>query len=226
MKAQDVMKSPVIAVNEDTPVSRLVELLLERHVSGVPVVNDAGKVVGMVSEGDLLRRPELGTDHKPSRWLSYFTGSSTPADFMKTHGATAGEIMCTPVVSVTPEQDLKDVVTLMESKGVKRVPVIVDDVPVGIIARADLLLALSRAGVKPQPKPASDREVRAEIQRRMDAEDWSRSLLVNVVVHDGKASIWGVIDNDDEHRAVRRLVEEVPGVVEVEDCSRGHLYYT
>ena len=226
MKAQDVMKSPVISVTEDTLVSRVVELLLERHVSGVPVVDSSGKIVGMVSEGDLLRRPELGTDHKPSRWLSYFLGGSTPAEFMKAHGSTAGEIMCTPVVSVTPDQDLQDVVTTMESKGVKRVPVVENEIPVGIIARADLLLALSRAGIKPQPAPASDRDVRAEIKRRLDAEDWSRSLLVNVVVHDGKASVWGVIDRADERKAVRRLVEEVPGVIEVEDCSRAHLYYS
>ena len=156
MKAQDVMKSPVIAVSKDTSVTRLVELLLERHVSGVPVVDDAGKVVGMVSEGDLLRRPELGTAHKPSRWLNFFFGGgNTPADFMKAHGATAGEIMRTPVVSVKPELELQDVVTTMESNGVKRVPVVEDGKPIGIIARADLLLALSRAGVKPQPQPAS-----------------------------------------------------------------------
>jgi osmotically-inducible protein OsmY len=93
------------------------------------------------------------------------------------------------------------------------------------LARADLLLALSRAGVTPQSEPGSDPDMRAEIKRRIDAEDWSRTLLVNVVVHDGKASLWGVIDSTEERKTVRRLVEEVPGVVEVEDCSRGHLYY-
>ena len=225
MKAQDIMKSPVITVSESTPVAELVKLLLERHVSGVPVVDDAGKLVGIVSEGDLLRRPELGTDHKPTRWLSLFTGSDTPSDFLKSHGVTAGEIMCQPVVSVTPDQELSDVVTTMETKGVKRVPVVENGKPVGIIARADLLLALMRAGVTPQPKPASDRELRSEIQKRIEGESWSRALLINVVVHDGKVSLWGVVDKEDERMALKRLIEEVPGVEDIEDCTRAHLYY-
>ena len=139
MKAQDIMNSRANAVNA------------------------AGKIVGMVSEGDLLRRLELGTDHKPSRWLHFFPGSSTPAEFIKIHGATAAEIICKSVVSVTPDEDLQAVVTTMESKGVKRVLVVEDGVPVGIIARADLLPALSRAGVTPQPESGSDWDVRADI---------------------------------------------------------------
>ena len=231
MKAQDVMKSPVITVQEDTDVTDLIALLLKSGVSGAPVVDADGRIVGIVSEGDLLRRPELGTDHKPKRWLDFFTGTGTASDFIKVHGITAAEIMCSPVITVNPEQDLNEVVTTMEVNGVKRVPVISNGVPVGIVARADLLQALAalRAPLQPQQNTAqvsSDRDIRAEIQQRMKAETWSRSGLVNAIVQDGNVSLWGVIDDESERKALRRLVEEVPGVKDVEDrCVRAQVYY-
>lgn len=217
MQAKHVMTSPVITVTVDATVAEIAELLLTRRISGVPVTDAAGRVVGIVSEGDLLHRRESGTERRRPRWLSLLvSGGSQANEFVKTHGTRAADVMTRPVVS--GDTDLADIAVLMERERIKRVPVLEDGRAVGIVSRANLLHGLV-AVRRNAPAAASGGEdaIRDALMKRLEGESWIDLNQVNVVVKDGVVHLWGVVDSDEQRRALHVAAESVPGVTRIEE---------
>jgi CBS domain-containing protein len=206
-------------VSPSTTVREIAGLMVEKHVSGLPVLSDSGTLVGIVSEGDLLRRPELGTQKHRRRWVSFFSGVDEQArEFTKTHALRAGDVMTEQVIHVSEQTPLGDVVGLMEKHNIKRLPVLSDGKLVGIVSRADLLRALAARQANPIPPPAeSDAAIRAAMNEVLKNEEWAMSAMVNVIVSEGAVHLWGVIDSDDQRQALRVAAENIPGVTAVEE---------
>ena len=219
MKVRDIMSTKVVTVSPSTTVRDIAGLMVEKHVSGLPVLSDSGTLVGMVSEGDLLRRPELGTQKHRRRWVSFFSGVDEQArEFTKTHALRAGDVMTEQVIHVSEQTPLGDVVGLMEKHNIKRLPVLSDGKLVGIVSRADLLRALAARQANPIPPPAeSDATIRAAMNEVLKNEEWAMSAMVNVIVSEGAVHLWGVIDSDDQRQALRVAAENIPGVTAVEE---------
>jgi CBS domain-containing protein len=219
MKARDIMSTKVVTVSPSTSVRDVAGLMVEKHVSGLPVLNDNGTLVGMVSEGDLLRRPEIGTEKHRRRWVSFFSGVDSQArEFTKSHALRASDVMTKQVIHVSEETPLGDVVGLMEKHNIKRLPVLSDGELVGIVSRADLLRALAARQAEPLPPPAeSDATIRAAMNDVLKNEEWAMSAMVNVIVSEGVVHLWGVIDSKDQRQALRVAAENIPGVTAVEE---------
>ncbi len=219
MKARDIMSTKVVTVSPSTSVRDIAGLMVEKHVSGLPVLNDNGTLVGMVSEGDLLRRPEIGTQKHRRRWVSFFSGVDSQArEFTKSHALRAGDVMTKQVIHVSEETPLGDVVGLMEKHNIKRLPVLSDGKLMGIVSRADLLRALAARQADPMPPPAeSDATIRAAMNDVLKNEEWAMSAMVNVIVSEGVVHLWGVIDSDDQRQALRVAAENIPGVAAIEE---------
>jgi CBS domain-containing protein len=191
-------------------------LMLERRVSGVPVIDGERRVLGVVSEGDLIRRPELGTYKHPSGWLSLFLSEDESArDFIKTHGLTAREVMSKPAICVAPDTALAEVVRLMERKRVKRLVVVEGGKLAGILTRRDLLRALM-ASQSVSPPASSDVDLRQRIDSMLVDEDWAAGAVVNVQVDNGVVQLWGTVETATQREALMVAVRGVPGVKEVQ----------
>jgi len=219
MKASDVMTSTVMTVAPETPVPEIAQLMLERRVSGLAVVDAKGAIVGVVSEGDLIRRPEIETDKRRSWWLRILTSDEDLArSYMKTHGLHAQDIMSRPAVTVSPSADLAEVVRTLEVKRIKRVFVVDKGRLAGVITRADLLRALhAREELAAKAVPSSDQEIRDRILNAIkDQEDWASGTVLNVQVTGGVAHIWGQVEYESQRKALLLLVEGIPGVKSVE----------
>ena len=221
MQARDIMTPDVISVAPDTPLADVVRLLLEHRISAVPVVQD-GAVVGIISEGDLLRRVETHTDAPPSRWLELLHGGSTrAADYVKTHGRRADEVMTRNVVTVGEDAPLVQIARLLASHRIRRVPVLRGDRLVGIVSRANLLQALA-SHMPPAPPPGStdDRRIRDALLAEIGRQSFAAPGDASVMVKDGVVSLWGTVESDDRRRALVVAAENIPGVVRVEDCMQ------
>jgi CBS domain-containing protein len=223
MRALDVMTSSVITVDPDTSVQDLAKLLSERGISGTPVVNSAGRMVGIVSEGDLLHRAELGTEHRgqPRRswWLDHFA-SELARDYVKSHGRTVNEIMTRDVVSVSEDTNLVDIAMLLETKRIKRVPVLRDGRVVGIVSRANLVRALAVAAGSPASGVSDDdRAIRERLLGELRQQQWAAKLWAqDIIVSNGTVHLWFGSDEPDEKRlAVRVAAENISGVRNVEE---------
>lgn len=219
MKVRDVMTPNVVSVAADMAVPEIAKLMLERRISAVPVIDAKAQVVGVISEGDLIRRPELGTDKPRSRWLRFFMSDDDRAhDYIKTHGLHARDVMSRPVVSVTPEATLTDVVNLMTTRRIKRVMVLEHGKLVGVVTRSDLLRTLhAREALPTEGVPQDDASIRTRILKTIDEQGWAASAIINVQVTDGTAYLWGVVDSDEQRKAIMVAVEGVPGVRAIED---------
>jgi CBS domain-containing protein len=216
MNSADVMTHPVIATTPETTILQAARLMIERRVSGLPVVDGSGAVVGIVTEGDLLRRFETGTAARRGRWLELLTGRGRLAsEFISTHARKVGEVMTRHVVSVTPQSPLSDVAELMEKHRVRRLPVIDQGQLAGIVSRADLVRALIAALSEPESAGVSDEDIRRRILDGIAAQPWSRGCLVWVAVTNGVVELKGAVTGDDEPIALKVLAETVPGVREV-----------
>jgi CBS domain-containing protein len=219
MNAVDIMTAEVVTISPDTPVHAIVKLLLSRGISGVPVVDGEGVLTGLVSEGDLLRRAELGTQKQRGSWRSFFTGTATLADdYVRAHGETAADIMTRDVVTVGPATSLAEVADLMEERRIKRVPVLDQGRLVGIVSRSNLLRAF--ASLVPQPSRAAtladDASIRAVLLASLAKEAWSRRNENSLVVSDGVVHLWGLVTTRDELRAMELAAGAVPGVKSVQ----------
>jgi CBS domain-containing protein len=163
MKALDVMQRQVVTVTAEASIKDAVHLMTAHRISGLPVVDVHGSVVGILSEGDLLRRVELGTELRLPVWRAWFADAGRiAADYVRSHGRKVGEVMTVPAICVTPETELSEVVALMESRRIKRVPVIRDGLLAGIVTRSDLIRALGQLLPKADTRPAADAELRPE----------------------------------------------------------------
>ena len=219
MNAADVMVTKVVSVAPDTPVSAVVDTLLRERISAVPVIDGEGRLVGIVSEGDLMRRAEIGTERHRSWWLELLTPSDTIADeFVKAHAVKAADVMTQSVVTVSEDATLAAVASIMEKHRIKRVPVLRDRKVVGIVGRADLLRAFAALLETRRPmNPVRDHELRERVEEQLRGQPWGMPWLVNVHVADGVVSLSGVVSSEAERRAVRVAVEATPGVREVRD---------
>lgn len=217
MQARDLMTTEVVTVRPDTPVPDIAKALIERNVSAVPVVDADGKLLGIVSEGDLLIREEIGSDRPRSWWLALLSTSEEEArDYVRTHGRRAEHVMTRDVVTIEDSAPLAAIARLLETKRVKRVPVVKDGKLVGIVSRADVLraFAASAAGAT-SAVPQDDRDIRERIHKAL--ADMGSGAHVNVIVSDGVAHLWGLVDTAEEAQAVRVVAENTPGVTAVED---------
>ena len=218
MKAQDVMTQYVISVGPNEPVSKAVRVMLQNDISGLPVLDVEGRLVGMVTEGDLLRRGETGTMRKRPRWLEFLVGRGKLADeYARAHGRKVVEVMTDDAVSVQEETPLEEVVTLMETRRIKRVPVVRGTRVVGIVSRANLLHALARVAGEAKPATADDKTIRASLIAKLDAERWAPAGAVNIFVRDGVVDLWGSITDERERKALIIAAENIAGVKAVKD---------
>jgi CBS domain-containing protein len=217
MNASDVMSRNVISVSRDTTIATAIRLMLDNQISGLPVI-DAGKLVGILTEGDLLRRSETGTERHRPRWLEILMGPGRLAgEYVRTHGRKVEEIMTRQLVSVAPDTPLDEVVALMERRRIKRVPVLDGDTPIGIVSRADLLRALARTLEEQPAAAADDEEIRERILAELAKVRWVPRDGLTITVADGIVGLDGVILEEKEREALRVAAENVPGVKAVED---------
>ena len=220
MQAQDVMTTDVATVARDTPVEEIAKLLLERQISAVPVIDEDRRLLGIVSEGDLIHG--LGQEGaNRSWWLDLLASPGTRAEaHLKAHGRLAWDVMTRSVVSVTPETPLPEIARLLEDRRIKRVPVLRDGELVGIVSRADLL-----RGFALQPSPdasADDRALRERLTVEFKRSGVTSHPYVNVVVRDGVVHLWGIVPTRQEAEALRRAAERAPGVASVESHLAVH----
>jgi CBS domain-containing protein len=217
MKAADVMVANVISVTPDVLVQDVAYILLSNRISAVPVIDDDGRLLGIVSEGDLMRRAEAGTGRHRSWWLAMLTRTEVlAADYVREHARKITDVMTRNVVTATPDTPLQDIATLLEKNGIKRVPIVEGGKVVGIVSRANLLQALASAR-KQADVDADDSAIRESIVNRLKAESWTTPSLMNVIVRDGTAELWGIVSSQAEKRAVRVAAEATPGVRAVND---------
>lgn len=220
MRAHQIMTRPVITVSPEATIVEAANMMLKHHVSGLPVVDAAGKLVGIVSEGDFLRRSETDTQRRRGRWLSFLFGQGSSAgDFVSEHGRKVSEVMTPKPFTVTEDMPLADVVDLMESKNVKRLPVIRDGKLTGIVTRANILQAVASLARHVPDPTADDDHIRNRIIRAMEKQEWCPFGL-NVIVHDGIVHLSGILTDVQGRQAAVVAAENVEGVVKVHDHLR------
>jgi CBS-domain-containing membrane protein len=218
MEAQDVMTRDVVAVGPDTTVGEIAAILVRHRISAVPVVSRDQQLIGIVTQTDLAHRSETGTEKRRKWWLEAFADPDAKArEYVKSHGLKAQDIMSRHVVSVQQGDSLADVANALDGYRVRQVPVVSKGGIVGMISRADIVRKLAEmraAGTGAQPDNGT---LQKAIWEEIKAQSWLKSAFVNLAVRDGVVELWGAVDSDEQHQALRVLVEGVPGVREVED---------
>src|SRR5271167_4699197 len=218
MRAIDVMVRDVVTVHSDTDVADAVKLLAEHDVSALPVVDTEGKLIGIISEADLMRRVEIGTEKRRPWWLEAVSGGSTLAEeFARSHGKKVGEVMTSGVVSVSEETPLAEIATLFERKRIKRVPVVRDGKLVGVVSRSNLIQALASVVGRMDQHDETDRQIRLELLSRLKDQPWTGFGDRNITVGNRVAHLWGLVGSEAERKALLALAESVPGVSRVSD---------
>ncbi|MCA8926548.1 MAG: CBS domain-containing protein [Alphaproteobacteria bacterium] len=216
MLVKDVMTKTVITVTPETRVTEIANTMVSAGISGLPVVDPRGKVIGIVSEGDLMRRAETETAHRRSWWLTLFGSSEGTAQrYIRTHAMKAADLMSRSIVSVHSDDTLETVANLLEEHRIKRVPVIDNGQLVGIVSRSNLVQALSAIYAARPPAPSmNDTQLRAEVERHIE-DTGVPAFYLNVVVANGVVDLWGVVSTRDEADALRVAAESVRGVKSV-----------
>jgi CBS domain-containing protein len=218
MRAIDVMVRDVVTVHPDIDVADAIKLLSEHDISGLPVVDEAGNLIGMLSEADLIHRAEIGTEKHRPWWLETVTGAATLAEeFAKSHGKKVGEVMTDGVITVTEETPLSEIAALFERKRIKRVPVVKDGKLVGIVSRSNLIQALASVIGRMDQHDETDRQIRLELQSRLQQQSWTDFGSRNITVSDHVVHLWGLVGSEAERKALLALAESVPGVAKVAD---------
>lgn len=220
MNAIDIMTSPVVTITPETPVHDIAALLVERHISGVPVVEN-GRVVGLVNEFDLLRRHEIGTESsapEKSWWAQLIERDPQPIEYVRSHAQHAKDFMTRQVISVAEDTPVKKIASIFAARAVRRIVVLREQQLVGIVTRANLVQALAlNAPASPAPRVQSDEAIRVRLLSELEAQPWWRPGQSLAFVRDGVVHYQGLIENEDERRAARIAAENVAGVRSVED---------
>jgi len=219
MHAIDIMTSTVVTVTPETTVLDTAKLFVKHGISGAPVVDENGQVLGLISEGDLLHREELNTDQDGrSWWLKLFSSSSHDAQsYVKSHARRVRDVMTEPVISVDAKTPLHEIADLLETHHIKRVPVLQAGKLIGIVSRANLIQALaSTADELPSADSPPDDEIRAMLMGEIAGKKWSY-VGRNVVVRNGVVHLWGSIWSAEEVHAARIAAENIPGVKGIEE---------
>jgi CBS domain-containing protein len=224
MIVSDVMTRKVLSVSPDETVEHAANLMLRHGISGVFVVDAKGTLAGVLTEGDLLRRDEIGTERHRPWWLRVLVSPGRQAlDFTRAHGRKVSDVMTPEVICVAADTPLEDVVETMEKQRIKRVAVTDKGHMIGVVARSDLLRALLSHERDKQPAQTlgDDRTIRANILAALETASWAPMTTLNVTVAKGVVDVWGTITNPDERRGICVIAENVPGVKDVHD----HLVY-
>ena len=217
MRARDIMTSDVVTVSPETSVRDVAKLMLERRISAVFVVDDGRRILGVVSEGDLMRRPEIGTELSRSWWVGMFAeAEGRAAEFVKAHGRRAADVMSRPVVTVGEDASPAEIAGLLEERRIKRVAVARDGRLVGVVSRADLLRALASADGA-RETAVTDEQLRDAVAIALRRHGWIAGGRISFVVVGGVVHLWGETESDVVRDAVRVATEEVPGVSRVEN---------
>jgi CBS domain-containing protein len=217
MRAHQIMTRPVVTVTPETTIVDAANLMLQRHVSGLPVVDVGGNLVGVVSEGDFIRRSEIGTGRRRGRWLRFILGPGKSAsDFVHEHGHKVGEVMTKSPLTITEDTALAEIVALMEKNNVKRLPVVRGDKVVGIVSRANLLQAVASLAREVPDPTADDDHIRNRVIDALEKNDWCPFGL-SVIVRDGIVHLSGVITEERARQAAVVAAENVEGVKKVHD---------
>ena len=217
MQARDVMVSPVITVSPSSSVRDVAKTFLKHEISAVPVVDENGKLVGIVSEGDLLHRVENDTETRRASWLRFFTQDDVlAAEYAKSHSRKVADVMTQRVISAAPEASLADIAMLMERHSIKRVPIVSKGHLVGIVSRANLIQAIATARPSLQV-PLSDQAIRDKLLAHLRTQPWPHTTQLNATVKDGVVDVWGICHSDAEREAVRIAAENIPGVKAVKN---------
>lgn len=212
------MRKPVVTITADATIAAAIALMLDRQLSGLPVVDSDGRLVGIVSEGDLLRRAELGTETRRPRWLEMLRGPGRAAeDFVRSHGRKVYEVMTPTPITVAPETPLAEIVGRMTQYKIKRVPVVEDGRLVGLVSRADLLRALAEHAPQSETVRPRDADIRRAILAACEKQEWAPRQLVSVDVDQGIVTLGGTIFDERERLGLKVLAENIPGVREVRD---------
>jgi len=220
MKTGEVMTKRIVSVEPNASVLQAVRLMLQNRVSGLPVLSDSGALVGILTEGDLLRRTETGTEKQRPRWLEFLLGPGHLAEeYVRTHARKVEEIMTPEPFTVTEETPLDEVIRMMEKHQIKRVPVMRGKQLVGIVSRADLLRAMASMAlsVSPGDTAETDKAIRERLLTELEHQKWAPIGAISVTVKDGVVELWGTITDERERSALVVAAENVPGVKKVQD---------
>ena len=218
MQAEAIMSKPVVGIDPSASITEAAGLMLSKKISGFPVIRGDGLLVGIISEGDFLRRGELGTEHKRSRWLEFLVGPGKAAlEYVRANGRRVEEVMSADVITASPAASLAEVVELMTRHHVKRIPVVDDGKVVGIITRSDLTRALLSVLPDAGPAVVDDERIRQTIIIELAKQKWAGNDLINVTVDKGVVRLSGAIFDERERQAAIVAAENVAGVKAVKD---------
>jgi CBS domain-containing protein len=219
MQARDIMTLNVISVRPDATLDEATKIMLDRRISGLPVVDDSGRLVGMVTEGDLLRRGELGTEHRRPRWLQFWLSPGKLADeYAHARGRRVEEVMSAHLITATEVTGLDKIVELMIQNGIRRVPIVAGDHLIGLISRADVMRALRQTFSSGERVAVrDDGEILKDIEQAFRQSECIPMPLIAVSVRNGEVDLRGCITDERERVAVRVAVENVPGVRAIHD---------
>lgn len=201
------------------PLARAAELMLRHRISGLPVLDASNRLVGILTEGDLLRRSELGTERRRPRWLELLVSpGKLSEEYVQSHGRRVADVMTSDPITIGQDTSIEEIVLRMNDHGIKRLPVLKDGTVVGIVSRADILRALSTAlKRKSADEHAADAAIRDKVLSELERQTWAPIALLNVSVNHGIVDLWGNLQDERERTAIRVAVENVPGVREVKD---------
>jgi CBS domain-containing protein len=218
VKVSDVMTRAPVTVSADSTLADAANLMIKTRVSGLPVVDVKCAVIGMITQGDLLRRVELGTAGRGPGWLSSFFAPGRAAhDYVRTHGRSVGEVMTSEVISTCADAPLSEVVELMESQQIKRLPVLQKGHLIGIVSRADLLRALAQLLPQRRVIAISDVLLRKRVLAEIAKHSWAPRSDIDAKVENGSVELRGVVTDDRERVGLRVIAENTPGVKSVHD---------
>jgi CBS domain-containing protein len=218
MRAADIMTRDVITVAPEDSVQDVARLLVKQRISATPVLDSGGSVVGIVSERDLMRRAEIDTDEKRSWLRRAWAGRERLAlDYVRTHAGKVADIMTSNVITANPDTSLRDIASLLEQNGIKRVPIVEAGKLVGIVSRADLLRAFAALPVEPAARVVSDDEIRKRLYARLQSQHWISPSTLNVAVDHGVVEVWAAVNSHAERKAICVAAETIPGVIAVND---------
>jgi CBS-domain-containing membrane protein len=217
LTAADVMTPGVITVRPETSIHEIAKLLCDHHISGVPVVEDEERLLGIVSEGDLIGHAQLAGERRRSWWQTFLNGPTVLAQhYAKSHGRTASDVMTREVVTVLETTSVAETARGLEQHRIKRVPVLRDGRLAGIVTRSNLLQVLAAADVL-KPMNVADRVIRETLSDELTAQPWAHVLAKNIVVENGVVHLFGIVQSDEERHALRLAAENQAGVKAVED---------
>jgi len=218
MKAAELMTRNVITVRKTNSIEQAARLMLQRGISGLPVVDPEDRLVGIITEGDFLRRSETGTERRRPRWITLLLGSGRlAAEYVQAHARKVAEVMTTEVRAISEDTPIGEIVRIMEEHKVKRLPVLRDGVVVGIVSRADVVRAFARFADEIPATSESDASIRDYVIGEIAKQPWAPRATVNVTVFKGLVHLSGMVFDDRERQALLVLAENAPGVAGVRD---------